>query len=162
LVLFTKIRLHLDAVACGRCFGYLGLVLVAMQGGLTHRLTQRFGEARLIIWGMGCVATALLAIPYTPEDQIVWLFPWLTLMAIGQGLLSPSLNSLLSKHAPANAQGSVLGLGQSLSSLARVLGPQIGGIAFDWGGENWPFWLGGGVIAIAFGGAWNYFGKKQQ
>jgi len=40
----------------------------------------------------------------------------------GFSFMQPSINSLLSRHAPDDQQGTVLGTGQSVNSLARILG----------------------------------------
>jgi fucose permease len=47
------------------------------------------------------------------------------LFAVGNGLATPSLTSLASKSASAGEQGGVLGVTQSVASLARAVGPLI-------------------------------------
>jgi DHA1 family tetracycline resistance protein-like MFS transporter len=47
------------------------------------------------------------------------------LSAIGNALAGPSLTSLASKSASAAEQGTVLGVTQSVASLARAVGPTI-------------------------------------
>jgi fucose permease len=47
------------------------------------------------------------------------------LFALGNGLATPSLNSLASKSAGPGEQGGVLGVTQSVASLARVVGPLL-------------------------------------
>jgi DHA1 family tetracycline resistance protein-like MFS transporter len=48
--------------------------------------------------------------------------------AIGQALSAPTLSSLASKSASAGEQGSVLGVMQSVASLARAVGPTLAAI----------------------------------
>jgi DHA1 family tetracycline resistance protein-like MFS transporter len=48
--------------------------------------------------------------------------------AIGQALSAPTLSSLGSKSASAAEQGSVLGVMQSVSSLARAVGPSLAAV----------------------------------
>jgi hypothetical protein len=45
--------------------------------------------------------------------------------AVGNGLATPSLTSLASKSASAAEQGGILGVTQSVASLARVVGPSV-------------------------------------
>ncbi|MFM7868825.1 MAG: MFS transporter, partial [Planctomycetaceae bacterium] len=52
---------------------------------------------------------------------------------------------LLSRAAGSDEQGMVLGTGQSLSSLARILGPALG-IALLRQGAALPYFLGAGLI----------------
>lgn len=63
-------------------------------------------------------------------------------MSVGTGALQPILLSLISQVASESEQGMVLGLNQSLSSLARVLGPLWGGFAFQYLGYQIPFFTG--------------------
>jgi MFS family permease len=50
---------------------------------------------------------------------------------MGNGLISPSITSLLSQKAPEGEGGSLLGVFQSLNSLARSIAPVIGGFLYD-------------------------------
>jgi MFS family permease len=50
-----------------------------------------------------------------------------TLAAFGQGVLRPTLTSLVSRCARADQQGVVLGLTQSLGSVAQIVAPPLGG-----------------------------------
>ena len=74
---------------------------------------------------------------------------WLVLpvITIGFSALTPSLQSLLSQAASADEQGVVLGTGQSLSSLARIIGPYTGlqllGIS-----AATPYWLAAGLMLL--------------
>ena len=50
----------------------------------------------------------------------------LSIVVVGFSLLMPSLNSLLSRRSDPQKQGGILGVGQSLSALARIIGPICG------------------------------------
>jgi predicted MFS family arabinose efflux permease len=41
-------------------------------------------------------------------------------------MMHPSLNSLLSRRSDPQQQGAIMGLGQSVSALARILGSGVG------------------------------------
>jgi MFS family permease len=64
---------------------------------------------------------------------------------------NPSITSLISQITGAEDQGGVLGVGQSLASLARILGPVWGGFTFDRFGFQYPYITGGIFMAVAFG-----------
>ncbi len=71
-----------------------------------------------------------------------------TPMAVGSGLTSPALSSLLSRMSRAEAQGGTLGIGQSASALGRVLGPISGTSTYAShppGSHAWPY-VGGAVL----------------
>ena len=86
--------------------------------------------------------------------------------AIGNALMAPSLTSLASKSASAAQQGSVLGVTQSVASLARAIGPLIQALlistvalnlGFDRQVHNMSdlsllrtFWTAGAIQFVAF------------
>ena len=75
------------------------------------------------------MAFALGLMPAAPN---VWVAVGLIgLLAVGQGLATPTLSALLSRTATRDVQGSTLGLGQSAAAAARAAGPAMGGSLFD-------------------------------
>jgi MFS family permease len=67
--------------------------------------------------------------PIIRESWMLW--PVAFVVAVGQGLCYPSLHSLISKSAPPEQMGSVLGLAASMGSLARMIGPVMFGALWD-------------------------------
>lgn len=132
------------AIFCLRRFGwqeqtmtwvytYAGVLGVLVQGVLVRRLRRRVGELSLIIFGSAVSAAgfALLAAVDIPALHLIAL----AVFSLGVGLTSPALLGLLSRRAGSGEQGQVLGVGQSLGSLARVLGPLIGFGLMGWAGR---------------------------
>jgi MFS transporter, DHA1 family, tetracycline resistance protein len=140
----------------GYVFAYLGLLSAITQGGLIRPLTKRFGEERLLLCGLVLLAIGLAVVPFAPDLAI--LAPAFAALAVGLGLTQPALNSLISRRAGGGEQGEVLGVTQSLGSLARVLGPPLAGYLFADLGHASPFLGGAGVVAVAFLLALNLFG----
>ena len=131
----------------GYVFTYVGLLSAVMQGGLIGPLTRRFGEEWLMQSGFALIALGLLLLPFA--GTLPPLITAVTGLAVGMGLMQPSLNSLISRRAGAEEQGEVLGVTQSVGSLSRVLGPIIAGALFEAFGRNSPFLWG----ALLVGGA---------
>lgn len=68
---------------------------------------------------------------------------------IGFSALTPSLQSMLSLSSTDSEQGGILGLGQSMSAMARILGPLTGVILFHEGRTpTWPYWFGSGLMVL--------------
>jgi MFS family permease len=129
----------------GGVFLYVGLVLVVTQGILIGRLSKRFGEARLVTAGAAMIALGLIGLPLA---LALWrLLIVNTLLALGMGLLNPSLTSLISQQADPDERGGVLGVSQSASSLARILGPAIAGPLFEGFGRDTPYLVGALIMA---------------
>ncbi|MBN01255.1 MAG: MFS transporter [Planctomycetaceae bacterium] len=108
-------------------FAYIGFVLAVVQGGAVRQLAGRISEG--VLAGFGAVAeivgfgTLMLASHF---ESVGLLCLALTILVSGFAFINPSLNSLLSRRSDPKWQGGILGVGQSLSSLARILGAGIG------------------------------------
>ena len=124
--LFTMHRFGFDAVHNGYFFMYVGIIGALIQGGLIGRLAKRFGELPLTVTGAFLFALSLVAIPFTgPQTGLAVLLGVGALFAVGNALATPSLTALASKSVGAGEQGGVLGVTQSVASLARAVGPTI-------------------------------------
>jgi DHA1 family tetracycline resistance protein-like MFS transporter len=124
--LFTLYRFGFDAHDTGWIFAFVGVVGAGIQGGLIGRLVKAFGEPALVIVGALLFTLSLVLIPFTgPHTGTPALLALGALFALGNGLATPSLTSLASKSAGAGEQGGVLGVTQSVASLARVVGPLV-------------------------------------
>jgi len=132
----------LDARHVGWVFAYIGVIVVLVQGGLIGPLTRRYGEKKLLVAGAVLQALSLAALPFA--TGVPGLLLATAPLALGSGLTSPSLSSLLSKFSRAEDQGGTLGIGQSASALGRIFGPLTGTMSFS----TWhaaPY-LGGAVL----------------
>ncbi len=124
--LFMMFRLGYDPWHSGWIFAFVGVVSAIIQGVLIGRLVKRFGEPALIITGAFLFSLSLFASPFvTVETGLLGILSIGALFSIGNALSAPSLSSLASKSASAAEQGSVFGVTQSVSSLARAVGPSL-------------------------------------
>jgi DHA1 family tetracycline resistance protein-like MFS transporter len=139
-------RFALDASRLGLVFVYVGLVIAVVQGGLIGRLVARFGERALATAGAIITGLSLLAIPFAPG--LAGVIVVLGALALGQGLMVPTLSSLLSRESGADEQGGVLGISQSLAAAARAIGPLTAGWLFDLG-ESLPYLIGALLTLLA-------------
>jgi DHA1 family tetracycline resistance protein-like MFS transporter len=128
-------------------FVAIGLLLVLFQGGMVHPAVARFGELRTARAGLvlNVVGFVLVAVA---ESWWV-LVPAITLLTAGQGLLAPVLTSMVAGRARVDRRGSVLGLQQSVSALARVVGPVAAGFLFAHVGVGAPYAAGAVLACLA-------------
>lgn len=144
-----------DARDLGKIFTFIGVIMVIIQGGVLGRWVKRYGEFSTAITGMVINAVALAALPFVSSlNASVALLGGL---ALGQALSSPTLSTILSRSASKEAQGSTLGLGQSLSAFARAIGPLIAGFLFDVR-VSIPYIVGGTMTLL---GAWWLFSIRS-
>lgn len=140
-------ELRLSDAEIGYTFAYLGLIVAIVQGGFAGRMARRSGETGMIMAGTILLAAGLFLIPLA--RGVPGLLAVLLVVGLGQAMTMPGVQSLISRHAAATDQGSILGVTQGFSSLARVIGPAAGGWLFGMA-HPYPFWLGGAVMVAGF------------
>jgi DHA1 family tetracycline resistance protein-like MFS transporter len=146
--LYSERRFSFSASTIGYVFAFVGTVLSIVQGFLVGRVVPRLGERRIVPLAIVIVAAGLAIVPFAPSVPILMVA--CGLLAVGMGFHSPSITSLISRRAHADTQGGVLGLSQSLASLARVVGPAWGGWLYDEFGMTTPYLSAAGLMAVAF------------
>ncbi|MEQ1859083.1 MAG: MFS transporter [Chthoniobacteraceae bacterium] len=108
----------------GYAFAYVGFIAVLVQGGLLRRLLKRDGmEKPVALTGAALLALSLWWMPRTGSNTSFLLVN--AVMALGNGLLVPTLSGMASRHVHGRAQGRVLGLSQGAGALGRFLGPAL-------------------------------------
>lgn len=137
----------------GFAFAGSSVIGLVIQGGLIGKLVARYGEAKLSAFGFVTlfVGYAFLGASefFSFDHRLYVLGVSIFFSSIGNSLLRPALTALVTHEADRTEQGVVLGLTQSLSSIAAVVAPPIAGalITHDLG-LVWA-WLG---AAFGLGG----------
>jgi len=115
----------------GYLFAYVGFISVVVQGGLIGKLNKRFGEHKLFLWGHIITFVGVFFIPFIPPTTLFTLgLGILLFFSIGTSLVNPINISLISLYSYTQKQGQIMGYGQSVNSLARILGPFSGSILY--------------------------------
>lgn len=132
-VLYTMERFGYTPVQNGYIFMFVGIIAVVFQGGLVGKLAKLFGEHALMIVGCVMMALALFGIPLVfPETGgLLALLVVTAFLAMGNSLASTAVTSLVSRNAEESEQGRSLGVMQSGASLARAIGPALGGLLLN-------------------------------
>ncbi|RLS54604.1 MAG: MFS transporter [Planctomycetota bacterium] len=121
-------------------FVYLGLVLTLAQGFLVRRLAGRVSERMMATTGWIFAIVGLIAIGWTSRQGNFDLFlVAIAIEVIGFACVTPSVQSLISRGSDPEHQGAVLGVMQSATAVARILGPLVAMplVAFQ---IDWPAW----------------------
>ena len=134
-------------------FVFVGVTLVAVQGGLIGSLTEKLGSRKLLRIGLSLVAVGLLLLGITTTWPL--LFVALFLLSLGQGISGPSGGALVAELAPVERRGEAIGYQQSTAAFGRVAGPVMAGALFDHVGISAPFLVSGLLIICAVGSVWS-------
>jgi DHA1 family tetracycline resistance protein-like MFS transporter len=132
----------------GFMFGIIGLTSAIVQGVLIGRISKVVSKKNILKFGSFLIMVALALIPY--GDTFLGLAIICIFLSIGTGVFQPTVLSLISEVTPEDEQGVTLGVNQSFSAFARVLGPLWGGFAFEFLGYPFPFLTGAAFTLIIF------------
>ncbi|HZB43636.1 MAG TPA: MFS transporter [Pyrinomonadaceae bacterium] len=180
---FTMYRFDYDATHNGYLFAYIGILAAVVQGALIGRLVKRYGELPLVLVGALLLTAGLVVLPFVgpAAGGLLGLLGVMTAFSFGNSFATPTLTSLASKSVGAAEQGGVMGATQSAASLARTVGPTIGGWLIyssvapghiDDRSLRVTFWVAAGVMFAAFllsaylmresSGRWSVAGEGQN
>ncbi len=137
---------HYTPAKIGVLLSFVGLMAALVQGGLIGPLVKRFKELPLATAGSAMFAAGLALVPMA--HGVGLMLAALFLIGFGNSLNMPTLLALVSREAAAGEQGRVLGVQQSLESIARIIGLVVGGWLFS--RVEWePYVCGAGLMALA-------------
>jgi DHA1 family tetracycline resistance protein-like MFS transporter len=166
----TLARLTESAFAMGDddnflVFAGIGLMLL-FAGGLYRPLAKRLAETRLLgigvtllilgLGGVGLVAWGVSGRPVAEVASLEKMFYAVCALAVtGFAFVNPSVSALISRSAPAERQGEVLGVNQAFASLGRILGPFVGSLLFGMNATHTlPFVAAVTALAVVAGLVW--------
>ncbi|WP_413299408.1 MFS transporter [Bacillus sp. 1P10SD] len=141
---FAAKRAGLESTQLGYIFMIMGFGSALVQGGLVGKLTKKYGESPVIQGGIIVSALGFGLILLVHNFSTAAIF--LTIFGLGNGVIRPSVSSLITKMSTAG-HGSSTGLLSSFDSLGRIMGPPIGGWLFSLS-IGLPY-ISGAVISIA-------------
>lgn len=109
----------------GYVFAFAGFLGIIFQGGLVGRLVKRYGEVKLTRAGFASfgLSYAILAVVYRVPE----LLGSSALSSFGQSSLRPALTAQITHNSGRDEQELVLGITQSLTSVAQITAPLLMG-----------------------------------
>ena len=146
--LYSEYRFGFDSTSIGYVFAFIGATLALVQGVFVGRVVRWLGERRVIQAAIALIAAGLALVPLA--GGVPLLVAACGLLAAGMGFNTPSITSLISRLSHADEQGGILGLSQSVASLARIIGPAWGGFLYDEFGRTSPFFSASAMLCVAW------------
>jgi MFS transporter, DHA1 family, tetracycline resistance protein len=142
-----------DAAVVARNVGLIltviGVFTVLTQGILIKPLVQNYGERTVVIIGQAALMIAFAGLAAASNP---WLVTFIgPLIAMGNGLTGPSLQSLITRFGSRQDQGQLLGIYQSARSIALIIGPIFAGLLFQAISPRAPYITAVPLIAISIG-----------
>lgn len=166
LPLFSAERFGWGEAENGYFFMAIGIAQFLTQAFGIRYLLKYFSETRLVKYGFIIFGISNIGIGLAINEPLLLISGGVS--AIGFGLMNSNLQSLISLESSPEEQGVVLGVAQSLSALARVIGPIIGGALASWH-LNLPYYASAVFIVLILLWGWQtlsnteaeVYGKKK-
>lgn len=146
--LWTQARFDWGPVDLGFCFMYLGVIVGFTQAYLVGKLAPLYGEAKLVLFGVGAYVFGLLWMTQVPNWQLMLV--GITFTAAGGALATTSMTSLVSRQADEHERGLVLGVYNSGAWMGRFLGPPMSGLLFQTIAVQAPLYGAAIIMAVCF------------
>jgi MFS transporter, DHA1 family, tetracycline resistance protein len=130
----------------GIFYAVLSGIMVLVQGPILRKALKKFSEEKLVIIGSLILGTNFILFL---SNNILLIYVAAILFALGNGLMWPSLLSILAKQGGTIHQGTIQGVASSFASLASIIGLTIGGVLYNAIGAT-TFLISAGVIFTVF------------
>ena len=151
--IFLKGHYHYGQRQVGWFFGFVGVVILIVQGGIIRRIVKTVGDWPLAVLGPALVTVGMGVYAVTAHWPLLWILLVAgAINAAGRSCQQPTLSALLARFSSRDEQGIVFGLSNGLSSLARVFGPIVAGLTYRYLNNTGPF-LTAGLLSGA-GAIW--------
>ena len=121
--LFAERTLGFGATETANTFIVSSIVAIVVQAGLIGRIVDRWGEGRVAIAGFCCAIAAYAGVGFVAS--VPQLYAFVILWSLSGALIRPSLFALVSEAAPAAQRGTILGVNDSLNSVAFATAPFV-------------------------------------
>lgn len=144
--LVGKAQHGLGASGVGLSFVIVGVVMAIIEGRAIGPMMRHFGPTVMIALGAAFLAggIALIGVSHTTGA----LGAGLVAIGIGYGSVSPVLTAAVVQTASTHQRAGVLGWQQSVSSLARVVGPIVGSMLLARSGARLNYEVVGISVAL--------------
>ena len=144
--LWSEVNFGWTARDLGLAFLAIGMGGLVTQLALIGPLVARYGEARVIVIGLGLLALSMVLQPLlrSPVSGVILM----GLLMAGHSLAFPSVGALLSRNTPAERQGSIMGLLMASNAVGRIIAPPLFGLIYSEINIDAPWFAGAFMIGL--------------
>ncbi len=162
--LFAEARFGVTRSTVSYWFALIGLVTAIVQGGLLGRLALALGEGGIARVGTAMLATGFVLIPTAGAAgrPTPLFYAALALLGAGFGMTGPAMIGLVSRRTDAARQGRVLGITQSASSMARIVGPIVAGLVMQAHSAEAAFQTSAGMAFVGLSVAVGFVTRREK
>ncbi|MFW9832253.1 MAG: MFS transporter, partial [Candidatus Thorarchaeota archaeon] len=130
LSLFVMTQFHVDPDLASFYIGWIGIIRVIVQTVLIAYILRSLGEQRMLLTGIFSMIVSMVLLAFSVEYMFV--FVPLIFLAYGTGVSRPILTSQLTNNVTQKETGTILGVNNSLTSIAQITAPILGGFIIEY------------------------------
>jgi DHA1 family tetracycline resistance protein-like MFS transporter len=127
--LYTDHRYGWSPRDIGLSLAAVGIAAAIVQGGLARRLIPMLGERRALMIGLAIGVLSYVGYGSATHGWMIYVV--IAIGAVG-AISQPASQALITKEVEPSEQGLVQGAIASLTSLAGIIGPMIGGMTLSY------------------------------
>ncbi|MBC1502035.1 MFS transporter [Listeria weihenstephanensis] len=147
---FTIDTFNWKPALIGLVFSIMGFQDIISQAFIMPQLLKKLSDKQIAMLGMGAelIGYAFIATSTFAASVPLFIIGFFV-FGFGDSVFGPSFNGMLSKSVDASEQGRIQGGSQSIQSLARIIGPILGGAIYVSLGHAAPAVMGVILLAAA-------------
>lgn len=143
----SEIRYDWTPLEIGISLGLVGLGAATVQAGLMGMILKRLGLVRTAVFGLCMSIAAMTGYAFAAIPVLAYLFIPLSALA---GVATPSINAIMSRLTPPDAQGELQGASSSLNALAMIAGPlTMNAVLYQFSHDGAPVQFAGAAFVLA-------------
>ena len=124
---YAATGIHWSLSEIGVYFAAMGLMMALVQGPVLKWLSQHWSERKLVLAGS---ALLVASFPFFMSSSAAMIYSGTALLAVGNGIMWPSLLAILSGTTERSVQGTVQGFASSAGAIASIAGLLLGGLLY--------------------------------
>ena len=128
--LLAESQFHVGADQVGFYTAWIGILRVAIQTFLIARILRALGEGSMLRTGIFAMAVSMVILAFSTD--YLFVFVPLIFLAYGTGVSRPILTSKLTNSVTQKETATILGVNNSLTSIAQMVTPIAGGFIIQY------------------------------
>jgi MFS family permease len=142
----AAVALEWSLTEVGVFFAVMGSMMVLVQGPVLNRASRIVSDRVSVLTGTLILAASF---PFFSDRSTPMIYAGAALLALGNGLMWPSLLAILSKASDQSVQGAVQGFASSSAAVASIVGLLVGGMLYSAIGAR-VFLISAAMTALVF------------
>lgn len=147
---FTMNTFNWTPAIIGLILSIMGIQDIISQGFIMPKLLIKLSDIKITVLGM---VSEIIGYAFIAASGLLAFYPLfiigMFIFGFGDSIIGPSFNGMISKSVDDSEQGRIQGGSQSIQSLARIIGPIIGGQIYVAFGHSSFAFMGIILIVIA-------------